>query len=613
MVVFTSQTAQAKNLAPPDDPTQSINYWKPHTLSQDKEPLVGYAEKIFSVLLRSWDSSRLEPSLYVVNSSSGPWAASLADGNILLSLDAIKTCLSFGKQRARHLLAFVLSHELSHQRADDLWHQRFFRLIGNQSPELRHKMLRGLNVDSKLMHDIEQKEAQADHDGLIMMASVGYDPYQILDKKDFFTAWVENIWGNSCRISDRQSAESQACKQAQTRALRARAQLSNVASQAMLYEMGVQRFIAGQYEQARRYFTAYGRQYPSRAVLSALGLSYLAQALQTQKTLIEKGLLQQPDFYYPLLLDANASATPQNKLSGKRGVQHALLHQQKTIIEKHVNQSIHYFEKAIKLEPKHAKTYHLLATSYLVAGNTFMARGVVQGKTIPQFGADRATDLLLAMTSALEGKSKRAKKLFKRLLKRLDKSKSSQALSQDLLEYASHYNYAALAQHLGDQKKADELWTRLANRSKTAGKSLLFRLALGQLKTNSRATRDIQTAPTIKGLRLGDPLGSGKQSRARATDLWIEGEQYQVLRYNDGSRFILGPDGKIVNAWLDSGSSRILNRVAMGDKADRPVKTLGTPTRHLHLSSGEYLAYDHYGLAIHVDQGVVSGWFLYNP
>ena len=191
--VGLSPISQGTSLAPPTDPTQSITYWKPHTISPRHDALVQKAQSIFTVLLRAWDSSRLEPSLYVVESAAGPWAASLADGNILLSKAAIETCLNFGADRAEHLLAFILAHELAHQRADDLWHQRFFRLVGNQSPEAAKKMLRGLQLDDKLVANIEQKEAQADHDGLIMMASVGYDPYQILDKKDFFTAWVENI------------------------------------------------------------------------------------------------------------------------------------------------------------------------------------------------------------------------------------------------------------------------------------------------------------------------------------------------------------------------------------------------------------------------------------
>ena len=175
----------AKPLAPPNDPNQSITYWKPYTIPAAKDPLVAQTQEVFAVLLRAWNSSHLEPSLYVVNSAAGPWAASLADGNILLSRAAIETCMSFGKDRAEHLLAFILAHELAHQRSDDLWHQRFFRLIGNHAPDIKQKMLQGLQLNGQLWTDVAQKEAQADYDSLIMMSSEGYDPYQILDKRIF--------------------------------------------------------------------------------------------------------------------------------------------------------------------------------------------------------------------------------------------------------------------------------------------------------------------------------------------------------------------------------------------------------------------------------------------
>ena len=128
-------------LVPPDDPRQSITYWKDHTLNPDKEPLVKQTHDIFSVLLRAWDSSRIEPGLYVVNSTAGAWAASLADGNILLSRQAIEICMRYGKQRGEQLLAFVLAHELAHQRANDLWHQRFFRMVGTQSQKDQTQLL----------------------------------------------------------------------------------------------------------------------------------------------------------------------------------------------------------------------------------------------------------------------------------------------------------------------------------------------------------------------------------------------------------------------------------------------------------------------------------------
>jgi hypothetical protein len=620
-------TAFGKSLAPPADPTQSITYWKPHTLSPRHDALVEKAQTIFSVLLRAWDSSRLEPSLYVVESAAGPWAASLADGNILLSRAAIQACVNFGEHRADHLLAFVLAHELAHQRADDLWHQRFFRLVGNQSPESAQKMLRGLQMDDKLVANIEQKEAQADHDGLIMMASVGYDPYQILDKNDFFTQWVENIWQNSCLVTQTSSAEAEACKQAQSRALRAQAQLSNVATQSLLYELGVQAFVAGNYYDANRYFTAYGRDYPSRAVLTALGLTQMAKALQIHQELIHTGALQKPNFYYPLLLDATAAATPLNHATGtsaKRASRDAITQQQLDKIQHILDKANDYFEKAIRLEPNHRKTYLLLTMSYLIADNTFMARGVLQGKYIPRFQQDTASEILLAMTSALEKKSSRAQRDFEKALKQLNQSNTGDSLPDDLLIYTAHHNYAALLTYTGSPQKAVDLWKNLATSAKQQSNAFLFRLALNHLNPETAPSQARTKALNIGGKRLGDRFFnrvskkvSGNTENATTppsdnrSELWIEGDLYSVYRFNDGSRFVVGKDQRILSAWQASGRQQLTKGLALGDDADRSLKTFGVPNRRMHMLSGEYLAYDDYGIAIHIDNNKIAGWFLY--
>ncbi len=611
----------AKPLAPPNDPTQSVTYWKPYTIAAEKDPLVARTQSVFSVLLRAWDSSRLEPTLYVVDSVAGPWAASLADGNILLSRAAIEACMKFGKERAEHLLAFVLAHELAHQRSDDLWHQRFFRLIGNQAPDVKRKMLRGLKADSKLWSNVAQKEVQADHDSLIMMSSVGYDPYQILDKKDFFTAWVENIWQSSCKVRSLDPVVKHACKQAQSRALRARAQLTTVATQSVLYKMGVQAFIASDYKQARRYFTAYGRDYPNRAVLSALGLSHFAEALGIHRQLLQNRGLKQPAFYYPLLLDATAtvsspSSEPLDPL--KRSAMQSIIRQQQKNMHESVERSIDYFEKAIRLEPNYPKSYLLVAFSYLLEGNTFMARGIIQGKYIPKFGRDVASDLVLAMTSAIEGRKTKTARAFKQIIHRLKRplpdDHPAPTIPADLLVYSAYYNSAAYASYLEKPAKAKSLWEQLATQAKSTGNSLLFRLALGHVIASSPQTHSITTAPNIDGLRLGDKLltaSSNGQAR-QINELWIEGEQYKVYRLHNGSRYVIGPDRKIISAWQDSGPVNLNGNIAFGDSADRSLKSLGIPARRLHMMSGEYLAYDDYGVAVHIVHNKVAGWFLYN-
>ncbi len=624
LILLGPSLANAETFAPPDDPTQSITYWKPHSLSAEQDPLAAEAQAVFSVLLRAWDRSRLEPRLYVVDSASGPWAASLADGNILISRAAITACFRFGEARAKHLLAFVLAHELAHQGSDDLWHQRFFRLMGNQSPELKQKMLRDLNLDDALWQDVSQKEAQADHDGLIMMSSVGYDPYQILDQQDFFTAWVENIWQQACDASATGTIADEACLAAQSRALRTRTQLKTVATQAMLYELGVQAFTAGQYLEARRYFTAYGRDITNRALRSALGLSYFAEALALHQILIAEGGLQMPAFRYPLLLDAVAMAQPSSGVSldlVKRSARDVRNKQNLKKMQHSLERGIKHFEKAIVLEPNHAPTYLLLAQSYLLSKNTFMARGIIQGKYIPRFGHDAASGLLLAMTLALEGDKAAATQAFDHLLAQLfEKSpkKSLQprhvVLPYEVIVYTASHNSAAFAAFSGDPNESKVLWNKLAKHAQQSGRALLFRLAVSHLSTQKISNNVLQRAPTIQGMRLGDhyPAHNASQAATEAvTPLWIEGERYQVVRSLNGSRFVLDANRQIISAWQDAGEASLAGKFSVGDAEDRPLKTLGMPDRRLHLLPGDYLAYDQYGLAVHIQQKKIAGWFLY--
>lgn len=80
--------------APPSNrPEDSITYWKPFVILPDEDSKVKDAHAIFNRLLSGWKESRIAPTLYVVHSDAGPWAASLDDGSVLLSREAIDLCL----------------------------------------------------------------------------------------------------------------------------------------------------------------------------------------------------------------------------------------------------------------------------------------------------------------------------------------------------------------------------------------------------------------------------------------------------------------------------------------------------------------------------------------
>ena len=594
-----------------DHPAQFISYWKSDVITAEEDELVAFANGIFSRLLRAWDSSRYEPGLYVVDSDRGAWAVSLVDGNILLSRQAILACKQLGIQHAQHLLAFVLAHELAHQRSDDLWQHRFFRLNKNTSDnDLQGRDL-NLQMDKRMLSAMQQKEARADHDGLILMASVGFNPYQIVDKKDFFTQWVENIWQQPCELQS-DDAISEACQQARQRALRTRAQLDTVASQSSLYQLGVQAMVARQYEKARLYFTQYARDFPSRSVMTALGLSHLAQAIDIRKQLIQSGAIQAADFYFPLMLDASAGLDDlQNPIEGsKRSALDAVSLQQQKKQALHVEKAVPHFEKAIRLEPEHRTSYLLLANAYLLSDNSFMARGILQGRYIPKFGKDEASTLMLAITTSTEGDNGKAIQMLDRLLEKILQPNYSSTAGDDVLVYSVVYNLSELLRFEGQPGKAESQWKLFARFAKAEGKAYLFRLALGQIQSGANEpVAELDIAPSISGLRLGTRKSRDDSSHS-INELWIEGDQFHVYNYDSGAQFITGSDGRIISA-RQLGGQVSLGALRTGDSAERTLKTLGLPDRRLQLVAGEYLAYDQYGLAIHIDENSIMGWFLY--
>jgi len=607
--IFSAEL-KAQTTLQPENPAQFISYWKSSVISAEQDELVAFSERVFQRLLRAWDSSRLEPGLYVVNSDRGAWAVSLVDGNILLSRQAIEACLNFGQQRAEHLLAFVLAHELAHQRSDDLWQHRFFRLQNkNQKDDLQTRLQK--QMDKRMLADMEQKETRADHDGLILMASVGFNPYQIVNKKDFFTEWVENIWQQPCSAQT-DDLISDACNKARSRAIRSRSQLDSVASQSGLYHLGVQAIVARDYSKARYYFTQYGRDFPNRAVMSALGLTHLAEAIEIREKLIQTKVIDSADFYYPLMLDSSAgfeTLKNPNQVE-KRGAVNLISKQQEQL-SNHVKKAIAFFEKAIRLAPEVQRTYLLLANAFLLGDNSFMVRGILQGRYIPKFGPDTAASLLMAITTSFEGNHYKAISALNDLLNQIMPPGSQYSEMDDVLAYSTTYNLASLLEFTGQQDKAKKVWQTFARYTQSNANAYLFRLALGQLKPDTEKMRlsILTEAPTINGSRLGNRKARDDSSHS-INELWIEGDQYHVYNYDNGAQFITGTDGKIISATQFKGQAT-LGLLNIGDKAERPLKTLGLPDRRLQLVSGEYLAYDLYGLALHVENHEIQGWFLY--
>jgi hypothetical protein len=242
-----------------------------------------------------------------------------------------------------------------------------------------------------------------------------------------------------------------------------------------------------------------------------------------------------------------------------------------------------------------------------------MARGILQGKYLPQFGSDPESLLLLAIVSAMEHKTTEAESTFAALIKASETPQfKTPALPRNLYLYTLYRNSAALASVSGNSSLAQQRWMALAQRAKSDGDSILFRLAVTQLnrQPDMAATR-LRVAPVVDQQRLGDHFSADRDSTTEQTAIWLDGEQFTVLRLANGARFVIDQQQAIIGAWQSEGTGN-LNGLLAGDNADRPFKLLGIPSRQLQLSSGQYLAYDEYGVAVQIVDDRVKGWFLYN-
>ena len=317
-----------------------------------------------------------------------------------------------------------------------------------------------------------------------------------------------------------------------------------------------------------------------------------------------------------MILDAQVSDTATRLSAGsKRADTKSMitkLQKQKTSL---IDQSISQFEKAIWLAPDYRQTYLLLASSHLLANNSYRVRGVLQGQYIKKFGNDNAVDMLLALTMAIEGDTDQAIKELERLSLTSTINKNSSVLAENILRYSVTYNLAELYDSVDRSAEAIKAWMKLAQLSQKNGDTLLFRLAVSHIepKNHKILRQNLQQAPTIDGNRLGDSMLLAKTANKSRAELWIDGERYQIL-IDKNSRYITQDDGTLISARQTNSETKAItsdDKLHIGDSADRPFKTLGIPDRRLNLTSGEYLAYDDYGLAVRISNDQVRGWFLY--
>ncbi len=301
LLVVSGSVAGAEDLS-----KDQRQWWIDHygLVDAKHEPLVARAEKIFSRVAAAADKkSNWLPKMVVIGGTGDPYALTLRDGSLILTLEGLKICYAntapeIGDSR----LAFLIGHELAHLAKDDFWHSTAFASVKDSKDDakVRRILKSQLEKSGGSLDFVKTQELQADSYGIIYMTMAGYDPKAIIgpDGTNFFQYWISQItqklaYGDAAHVSP------------EARAQFVRTELQPVIDALDRFRRGVELYQSGLYEEAASSFQKFIEKYPGREVYNDLGLSHYQLAI---KTLAECNELLPGYFTLPIVLDPETTA-----------------------------------------------------------------------------------------------------------------------------------------------------------------------------------------------------------------------------------------------------------------------------------------------------------------
>jgi len=595
----------------PDNPTESIRYWQEYVIDPKSNKSVALSQQVYEQLLLAWDTSRIKPKVYVVRAQVQPWAASLSDGSILVSLPAVDLALKDGPETGRHLLAFILAHELAHQRNNDMWHTKFLRLAAslNTSPQAESLSLakRSENEDIRIT---EEKEVRADREALAMMAIVGFDPKTVVRNNDFFTTWVETLRGQSCQSQNKSEETTFFCAQAQARSLRAKARIIEQANQSVLFTIGKQLFVAGAYAQARELFQTFGYEFPFQAVFSNIGLSYVSEAVKIDQHLREHSVVTDLLPVFPLILQS-LKYEPINQQSAKfRSAENNVtplspkeIRQLRKKYSQLMEEGIKAFEQALSINEESPQNVRFIISAHISLGNYLTAKAYLHERYARQFGEDLWWEFFNAQLFLLDGDLDVAKTQMEKLLKRLEKNDDKN--QKNLLSVV----YQAYISILKSQNATDEIahFIKIENRLKDPYKRFAFLSVVAELNPQSMAARlsSLTSNQITKWKENKLPLMSTESQAI----IWLSGEPLTLHETQQNIQVLKTKTNKIAALWEKPSitPSDFLQELIKAFKHNQ----FGLASRVIQHQAGYYLAYDSYGLALNIEANQLVSWFSY--
>lgn len=253
-------------LASPEPQAEPIRQ-APSELGPPDEPLIERARGIFD-RIRTVYPEVSNPKLRVLPVAPDPFAWATRDGEIVLSLGALRLCLVDAPQpKGDTWLAFVLSHETAHLARRHFLHLRVREAV-QKAPGTP---LQQLSLGRGLFEEAPARELEADQQGLIQLALAGFDPLLLLeDDSRFFKRWVGQSAG-ALAFADRSPEQRMQFLQGVVR---------QVADELPYFEMGTRFYQLGRYKEALTLLEHFDRAFPGPAILNNLGLCHYQLAAQ---------------------------------------------------------------------------------------------------------------------------------------------------------------------------------------------------------------------------------------------------------------------------------------------------------------------------------------------
>ncbi|MBF0183447.1 MAG: M48 family metalloprotease [Magnetococcales bacterium] len=341
-------------------------------------PQVARAHQVFARVQDVADKrANRMPQLTVVNKAEQPWAFSLPDGHILLSLGAIQLCyrhISQTEGDAR--LAFVFGHELAHLSKNDFWDQEMLHSLSkeeNDGIRANHKPQKTeKGHETSTPTPYGNKEREADDLGFLYAGIAGYAVHTLLDHSDdqrhenFFAAWGESPHGGGVAGQHPAATEREAFL---------RDRLERLAEGIPFFRFAVRLAHFAECEQAIQLFRHFLQIFPSREVYNNLGACHLQRAQRQMNSTAAVA-----SYWLPLLLDGHSRA--EGLIGGyPRQVREEGGRLPSVLPDKEgreVEQAIDYLEQAAGMDASYMPARLNLATAYFYRGELLKARLVLQ-------------------------------------------------------------------------------------------------------------------------------------------------------------------------------------------------------------------------------------------